>query len=55
MTEGGFGGIESSKESKNGESVGKDSFYGSKTRNKFWTVNKKVGFNLNSPFFIKNI
>ncbi len=51
LSEGGFGGSEGAKEGRNGESINKDSFYGSKTRNKFWTVNKKVGFNLNSWIF----
>ena len=51
ISEGGFGGGEFSKEGRNGESIDKNSFYGSKTRNKFWTVNKKIGFNLNSWIF----
>ncbi len=51
LSEGGFGGGEFSKEGRNGESIAKNSFYGSKTRNKFWTVNKHVGFNLNSWVF----
>ncbi|MBP5468134.1 MAG: hypothetical protein J6Z11_02685, partial [Candidatus Riflebacteria bacterium] len=51
LSEGGFGGNEGSKEGRNGESISKGSFYGSNTRNKFWTVNKKVGFNLSSWVF----
>ena len=51
LSEGGFGANEATKEGRNGESISKGSFYGSKTRNKFWTVNKKVGFNLNSWVF----
>ena len=51
LSEGGFGGGEFTKEGRNGESIAKNSFYGSKTRNKFWTVNKHVGFNLNSWVF----
>ena len=51
LSEGGFGGGEFSKEGRNGESIAKNSFYGSKTRNKFWTVNKHVGFNLSSWVF----
>ncbi len=50
-SEGGFNGIEGNKDSRNGESIAKNSFYGSNTRNKFWTVNKKIGFNLNSWVF----
>ena len=50
VSEGGFGG-DTSNDGKNGESIAKSSFYGSKTRNKFWTINKKVGFNLNSWIF----
>ena len=51
LSEGGFSGGDFSKEGRNGESISKSSFYGSKTRNKFWTVNKKIGFNLNSWVF----
>ena len=50
-SEGGFGANEGTKEGRNGESISKGSFYGSNTRNKFWTVNKKVGFNLSSWVF----
>ena len=50
-SEGGFGANEGTKEGRNGESISKGSFYGSSTRNKFWTVNKKVGFNLSSWVF----
>lgn len=51
LSEGGFGGTGSNKADKNGEDVAKNSFYGSKTRNKFWTQNKKLGFNLGSWIF----
>lgn len=51
ISEGGFGGRNATKEGMNGESIGKGSFYGAKTRNKFWTLNKKIGFNLNSWVF----
>lgn len=51
LSEGGFNGASASKDGQNGESIEKKSFYGSGTRNKFWTVNKKVGFNLDSWVF----
>lgn len=51
ISEGGFNGASPSKDNQNGESIAKKSFYGSGTRNKFWTVNKKVGFNLDSWIF----
>lgn len=53
VSEGGFGGYEATQETRNGESIAKNNFYTSGTRNKFWTVNKKVGFNLNSWIFNK--
>ena len=51
ISENGFGGSNATSNDINGESVAKKSFYGSNTRNKFWTQNKKVGFNLNSWIF----
>lgn len=49
----GFGGNDATQSGRNGESIEKKSFWSSSTRNKFWTVNKKVGFNLDSWIFNK--